>query len=144
MLIAGRWAISGGTLRPVMIARLATADGSLVLTEFLVDTGADRTVLDTRTFRALKLLALPTREQLAGVGGTVFSALVETCILLTREDGTEISSRGPFAVFTDPEALDMCVLGRDVTNHFAVIIDRPRDGVSLLNQAPTSQIVLQA
>ncbi len=144
MLIAGRWMVADGLLRPILMARLVAADGSSFSTPFLVDTGADRTVLDARTFRALKLPALPAAEQLAGVGGTVSSALVETRILLTRENGTAISINGPFAVFTDPEALDMCVLGRDVTNHFAVIVDRLRDGVFLLNQAHTYQIVLQA
>jgi predicted aspartyl protease len=144
MLIAGRWLVSGGMVRPILEARLVASDGSLIPTPFLVDTGADRTVLGARSFAALHLPALPATEQLAGVGGIVSSVLVQTRILLTCEDGTVISIKGPFAVFTDPEALDMCVLGRDVTNHFAVIVDRLRDGVFLLNQTHSYQISFQA
>jgi hypothetical protein len=42
--------------------------------------------------------------------------------------------KGRFAAFTDPKALDMSVLGRDITNLFAVIVDRPQDLVCLLGQ----------
>jgi hypothetical protein len=42
--------------------------------------------------------------------------------------------RGSFAAFTALESLDMSVLGRDITNLFAVIVDRPRNLVCLLGQ----------
>jgi len=35
---------------------------------------------------------------------------------------------------TDPASLDMSVLGRDILNLFAVIVDRPQDVVCLLTQ----------
>jgi hypothetical protein len=35
---------------------------------------------------------------------------------------------------TDPGALDLCVLGRDILDLFAVIIDRPGKVVCLLSQ----------
>ena len=42
-----------------------------------------------------------------------------------------------FYVLTDPSALDMSVLGRDLLNLFALIVDRPGDRVCLLGQ-PTA------
>ena len=53
---------------------------------------------------------------------------------LRRKDGTGVLFRGTFAAFTLLESLDMSVLGRDITNLFAVIIDRPGDVVCLLGQ----------
>ncbi|MBI2808427.1 MAG: hypothetical protein HYX68_25860 [Planctomycetes bacterium] len=53
---------------------------------------------------------------------------------MKRSDGTSVSLHGEFAAFTDPAALDMSVLGRDITNLFAAIVDRPRDVVCLLGQ----------
>ena len=40
-----------------------------------------------------------------------------------------------FAAFTQTESLDMRVLGRDILNLFALIVDRPRDVVCLLGDA---------
>ena len=42
--------------------------------------------------------------------------------------------RGQYAAVTLPESLDMSVLGRDITNLFAVIVDRPGDFLALLGQ----------
>jgi hypothetical protein len=42
--------------------------------------------------------------------------------------------RGQYAAITAVEALDMSVLGRDVTNLFAVIVDWPQRLVCLLGQ----------
>ena len=43
-----------------------------------------------------------------------------TRISVPREDGSPVLFRGQFAAFTDPAALDMSALGRDITNLFAV------------------------
>ena len=71
-------------------------------------------------------------NRLGGVGGAVESVLVDTAIYLQRDDGGVAVFRGQFAAFTAPEALDMSVLGRDIFNLFALIVDRPRDLVCLL------------
>ncbi len=42
--------------------------------------------------------------------------------------------RGQFAAFTSLESLDMSVLGRDITNFFAMIVDRPQEVVWLIGQ----------
>jgi hypothetical protein len=49
--------------------------------------------------------------------------VIETRIRLTRENSGKVMFRGQYAAITTVEALDMSVLGRDVTNLFAVIID---------------------
>jgi len=41
---------------------------------------------------------------------------------------------GQYAAVTTPEALDMNVLGRDITGRFAVIVDPPGNIVCLLGQ----------
>jgi hypothetical protein len=131
MLIKGEWLVCpDGVVRPVLRGEIATADGSWIQAPFLVDTAADRTVL----LEDLDLQPLASQCQLGGVGGVAASIVVETRIQFPREDDVPVVIRGQYAAFTDPKALDMSVLGRDITNLFAVIVDRPREFVCLLGQ----------
>jgi hypothetical protein len=59
--------------------------------------------------------------------------LVETRLRFLDERHGEVTFRGPFAAFTDRNALDISILGRDVTAHFAVLVDRPGDRVCLVH-----------
>ena len=113
---------------------IRTADGSWEKSEFLVDTGADRTVFSAATLarRALQPLARP--EGLSGVGGMVATVSVETWLRLTREDAGKVVFRGQYAAVTELAALDISVLGRDITGLFAVIVDWPHDVVCLVGQ----------
>jgi hypothetical protein len=123
-----------GVVRPVIRGEVLSADGSRVQAFFLVDTAADRTDFSQDVLAALQLPAgLPT-ESLSGVGGTTPSVIIQTQVEFPREHGSPVVFRGPFAAFTDPEALDMSVLGRDIMNLFALIADRPQDVVCLLSQ----------
>jgi hypothetical protein len=45
-----------------------------------------------------------------------------------------VTFRGQFTAMAAPGTLDMDVLGRDLTNLFAVIVDRPGDVVCLVGQ----------
>src|SRR5712691_10181383 len=46
MLIAGAWRLrDDGVMRPIVRTRVLGSDGSLVAEDFLIDSGADRTVL---------------------------------------------------------------------------------------------------
>jgi hypothetical protein len=133
MLLPGQWLLcEDGVLRPVFRGTIAAADGSMVPVELLADSGADRTVLSAAILALLGLPSIPARQSLGGVGGSVPTVLVDTAIRLPREDGGFAVFRGQFAAFTAPEALDMSALGRDITNLFALIVDRPRDRVCLL------------
>jgi hypothetical protein len=104
----------------------------MIPAEFLADTGADRTVFSAAILHNLALQTLPADNQLGGVGGTAATVIVETVIHLQRDDGGVAVFHGQFAAFTEPEALDMSVLGRDISNLFAVVVDRQRDLVCLL------------
>jgi hypothetical protein len=69
------------------------------------------------------------------VGGIVTSVAVSTQIRLTREGDGKVLFRGDFAAVTTLEALDMSVLGRDITDLFAVVVDRPGNAICLLTQS---------
>ena len=43
---------------------------------------------------------------------------------------------------TDWASLDMSVLGRDVTRHFALIVDRPGNTVCLVNQRHSYRVTM--
>ncbi len=136
MLLPGHWFLcDDGVLRPVFRGNMNAMDGSPIPVEFLADTGADRTVLSAAVWQRLGLPHVPAEHQLAGVGGKTASVIVTTAIELPRDDGGSAVFRGQFAAFTDLKALDMSVLGRDVTNLFTLIVDRPRDVVCLLGGA---------
>ena len=73
-------------------------------------------------------------EGLSGVGGMTAAVSVETWIRLTREDAGKVMFRGQYAAVTELEALDISVLGRDITRLFAMIVDWPHDVVCLVGQ----------
>jgi hypothetical protein len=135
MRIDGEWYLcDDGLERPVIRGEVLARNASWIPALFLVDTGADRTVLSAAV---LSLLAFPAGadvERIGGLGGVVNSVPVETQIRLTREGAGKVLFRGRFVGVTALEALDMSVLGRDVTGPFAVIADEPGDVVCLLAQ----------
>ena len=51
---------------------------------------------------------------------------------LPSDDERMVAFSGRYAAFTELEALDMSVLGRDILQLFAVIIDQPSGLVCLL------------
>jgi hypothetical protein len=135
MLLRGLWHLcDDGLIRPVIRGEVQASDGSWVQTPFLVDTAADRTVFSADILAALRLQPLVDSDRLRGVGGSVASVVVETRIQFLQEEAGSVALRGRYAAFTELEALDMSVLGRDITNLFAVIVDWPRDFVGLLGQ----------
>ena len=97
-------------------------------------TAADRTVFNAATLTKLALQPRAMREGLSGVGGMIAAVIVETQIYLTCEDASNAVFRGQYAAVTELEALDISVLGRDITGLFAVIVDRLHDVVCLLGQ----------
>ncbi len=138
MRIDGHWYLcDDGAIRPVIGGKIQAADASFFAAEFLVDTGADRTVLAAATLQALRLPHVRVEERLEGVGGRMEAVVVETCIAFRDEQQQDILFRGRFAAAIDDATLDMCVLGRDILNLFALIVDRPRDVVCLLGQRHT-------
>lgn len=135
MQINGEWyPCDDGVIRPTIVADVCLANEATLTVRFLIDTAADRTVFDAALLPLLQPLGVeaPTDETLMGVGGVAAHLVVPTAVLLTREDGRLVRVRGRFAVFTEPESADMPVLGRDVLDNFAVIVDRPGHCILLL------------
>ncbi len=119
-------------VRPVMRGEILTGIGVWRAFELLVDTGADRTVISANVLETLSLDTSQPHDRIAGVGGIVDSVNVRTQIRLTRDDGLKAVFRGNFAACTEHETLDMSVLGRDLLELFAVIVDRGADLVTII------------
>jgi predicted aspartyl protease len=122
-------------LRPVIVATVWGRDNNWHRVEFLVDTGADRTVISAGAMNLLNLEYVHSVDRVNGVGGFVESVDVTTQIGLKRDDGQRITLRGTYAAFLEDNELDISILGRDILNLFAVIVDRGADRVMLLHGA---------
>lgn len=135
MVINGEWLVcSDGVTRPLLRAELQASNSNWESVIFLVDTGADRTVLSAPVLAALALPQTIAPEQLGGLGGLTEMVTVETTLRMTKPDGGKVNFRSQFAAVTETEALDICVLGRDILGLFAAIIDEPKQVVCLLAQ----------
>ncbi len=135
MQIVGDWLVcDDGVTRPVLRAQVRGLDDRTASEHFLVDSGADRTVFSATLLRRLQLPTTPPPPGigLVGVGGASGFVVVNTVVELTRDDGGPARIQGEFAAFTDPSATDLSVLGRDVLDHFDVILSRRRHQVLLL------------
>lgn len=135
MRIVGEW-LEGddGITRPIIRANVQGAGGELYGDAFLIDSGADRSVFTAALsdVLGLELTQPPSSGALISVGGVAAFVLVDTAIEFIRDDGGTAIVRGVFAAFTDPSAMDMGILGRDVLDNFDVIVSRRRDEVLLL------------
>jgi hypothetical protein len=135
MRINGLWyAGDEGIRRPVIRGEVLTGNGLWIKAPFLVDTGADLTVLSAAILADVHLQPFALQDRLGGVGGIADSVAVETQIRLSRETGSKVTFRGQYAAVTEVEALDISVLGRDITDLFAVSVDHPGNIVCLLGQ----------
>lgn len=135
MVIAGEWFLcSDDIVRPLIRGEALAFDGSWIQVPFLVDSGADRTVFSGALLAKLGLTPLAVQEGISGLGGAADSVVVETQIQFARETGGQVVFRGSYAAVTGIDTLDISVLGRDVMDLFAVIVDRPGDVVSLVGQ----------
>ena len=127
-----RWA--DHVVRPVFHAAVIAADGTPVQRLFLIDTGADRTVLTRDLLDELALPGIDTLVPLEGLGGRLRTVDVAVEIRFRRDDGGEVVVRNRCAAMTDPDALAMSILGRDIIDLFALIYDRPGNIVCFVGQ----------
>jgi hypothetical protein len=135
MRIVGEWFLcADGETRPVVAGCVPDSTGGERRERFLVDTGADRTVFAATFHGALNLpsTAPPPGVALAGVGGRPGFVVVRATLTLYAEDGSPARIQGDFAAFTDPAAADLSILGRDVLDHFDLIVSRRCNEVLLL------------
>ena len=136
MRIVGEWHLcDDGVTRPIVRAKVLGKSGILIVDDWLIDTGADRTVLSASL---LARLGLPIRTAqpdvtLSGIGGASAFVLITTVVALVRDDGGPARIGGEFAGFIDPTATDLSVLGRDVLDHFDLILSRRQNEIFLLS-----------
>src|ERR1700730_9136583 len=98
MLISGEWFLYPDDIfRPVVRAEVFSAAGAWIPVVFLLDTGADRTVLTAAVLSTSGMPMLGTDEPICGLGGLVDSVTVETKIQFIRETGALVSFRGRFS-----------------------------------------------
>jgi predicted aspartyl protease len=143
MQISGKWFLGrDGIRRPVIEGNARSVSGRWEPVPFLVDTGADQTAFSADIVRLLGLPTTTTPYRLEGLGGRIRLEEVGTTIDLFQERGEPVSFRGRYAAVSQPEALEMSVLGRDILDLFAVIVDRPGDVVCLVGQRHRYQIVV--
>ena len=135
MEIKGEWTLSeDGIVRPVLRGRLQAADGEWISAELLIDSGADCTVLNAQVSQRLQIIPVAATDSISGLGGGTDAVMLQTKLQLFRETDVPVTFSSNFTAVTDPTALDLSVLGRDITDLFAVIIDRPGSVVCLLSQ----------
>jgi hypothetical protein len=135
MQIVGAWLVcNDGTARPTASITVKQPDGTFVTGNFLVDVCADCTVLSAALLRRLHgaTRLAPSGFTLKGISGTTAFVRLDVILEFARADGGVANVRGEVAAFTDPDSTDQSILGRDVLNHFDVIISKPRNEVLLL------------
>ena len=108
--------------------------------QFLVDTGADRTVISAEAFELLKLPYRVPIDRIGGIGGLADSVTIAAASAIARDDGKWVTFRGEYAACTNYEILDMSVLGRDILNLFAIIVHRDANVVTIIGQGHTYTI----
>jgi len=143
MRIVGKWfTCPDGELRPVVDGYAADLAGTERQERFLVDTGADATVFTAGFWQKLGLPSQVPQPGvgLQGVGGAQAYVLIRTTLTLYGDDGSPALIQGEFAGVTDPAAADESILGRDVLNHFHVIVSRPANEVLLLATSHRYQV----
>ena len=135
MVIAGSWQLcDDGLTRPVLRATIQASDGTLIADDFLIDSGADRTVFSAALMVRPQLpsRSLNSGTALCGIGGQAESVLVNATVQFLTRAGLPVRIHGEFSAFTDPTATDLSILGRDILDHFDLIISRRQNEVLMI------------
>ena len=136
MILHGRYENEAGILRPYISGFVYSSRRVWLEYAFLVDSGADVTFLH---YGSLDELAIDTSnlevyDDVGGVGGKdvpyiKFSSKLQ---FISGEDVKVFE--GDINIFLDPHATDVPLLGRDVLDHFAVLLDCRTSQVLLLDE----------
>lgn len=138
MRIKGRWvAGADGVERPVFDGHIAASGGVQHAVSFLIDTGADFTVLAPAVAQRLTdvVQPTPTTTLAGGIGGMQPVYEIAVDVLLPTTSGQRARIRGPLPILLTPGVLDLSVIGRNLLDQFTLIYDRPQ-GLLLLLTAP--------
>jgi hypothetical protein len=132
MIFRGAYDDVDGIHRPYITVRVRSVNRVWIPLPFLIDSGADATFLDASCLRQIGADPDAVSEQTAtGVGGKAAHVQFSTSLRFESLEGAKTFS-GTIGVFTDSEACDTPVLGRDVLDNFRLIFDRGRNIVLLL------------
>ena len=144
MRIDGEWyPCDDGFIRPTVVGNVRTGQDRYIAVRFLIDSGADWTTFAPRVVRRLKTTLEASPFDLIGIGGLRSTSAVTTIIHLPCDHGLTAKMHGTFGALTEPGSLEMSVLGRDVLNEFAVILDKKNDLVVLINQRHRYSILFE-
>jgi Aspartyl protease len=135
MRFTGRWELLGSRHYPLVVANVQGIDGRWHADLFLIDTGADRTVFTWEFYQQLGLVpnAAPPTIPITGVGGSGMTYLLcHGWIGFPAASAPRFAIYEEFAVATNPDALELNLLGRDILDHFDLIVSRRRGEVLLL------------
>ncbi len=143
MIFRGAYDNINGIRRPYITILVRSHEGVWIPLPFLIDSGADATFLDASCIQQIGTNPGAVAEQTAsGVGGKAAHIQIATTLRFTSEDGTKTFS-GTIGIFTNPEACDTPVLGRDVLDNFRVIFDRGHNTILLLAAPHDYEVVIR-
>lgn len=144
MIFQGSYRINWGAYRPFITAWVYSFSEKWVKFSFLVDSGADETFLHHRSIDILNIDTshLNVRTDVGGIGGSgVPYFRWETRLKILSTEGIGRLFSGEVNVFLDPHASRVPILGRDVLDNFAVIFDRMKSQVTLLEHPDSYKII---
>lgn len=146
-MIGGYFRGPPGRLRPYVVARLTIPVANAARdVHFLVDTGADSTLVAPRDAiaLALDLRTLPGGPPSVGIGGTTPTAYADATLALgDRTYGLSVRILAP-ANPTQRRVLGAVpsLLGRDMLSHFALFLEERTSRVLLLDPLEADALAL--
>jgi hypothetical protein len=142
MRIDGNWrqdAASPNKLYPVLTA-LLEIEGITYSISFLVDTGADCTVLGSNFAPLLSPFRREIQTPYVSAGGVIEGFMADLPIRFRNSKGVIVTFRASCIVLEDPRHQNTHLLGRDILEHFALICDQAAGIVTLLRPPHAYQI----
>jgi len=134
MIVLGEWRTDeNGVLTPVLDCFLLGGSGKWLAVSFLIDSGAERTVLSPEILRDLDAPSQMSLDTLVGIGAASQVLTVSSRLRLQTVDGSEVIVNGPFFGLPQGREGELSILGRDVLGNFAAILDRPGRVIALLH-----------
>ena len=144
MRIVGEWLVDDNGVRcPVVRVAVRAADGRMEAEDFLVDSAPIGRSSARACWKSSGFPAVPAPAGLTleGIGGESEFMLVNTSVRIHSDDGGGANMHGEFAAFIEVSTTEMSILGREILDHFDVILSRRRNEVLLLTKEHSYRVV---